>query len=70
MRDKIADALASWLDEGAANSLARYLTTVMLGLAIQARDDATRLDLEKAVDEVAAGLRAREGKGNFPNVYD
>jgi len=62
MREKIADALTSWLDKCAANSLARYLTTVILGLAIQARDGATRLDLEQVVDEVVAGLRARERK--------
>jgi hypothetical protein len=62
MSDKIADTLTRWLDEGAANSLARYLTAVMQGLSIQARDGATRLDLELVVDEVVAGLRARERK--------
>ena len=62
MSDKIADTLTRWLDEGAANSLARYLTAVMQGLSIQARDGATRLDLERVVDEVVAGLRARERK--------
>ena len=62
MSDEIADTLACWLDEGAANSLARYLTAVMQGLSIQARDGATRLDLELVVDEVVAGLRARERK--------
>ncbi|MBV8454355.1 MAG: helix-turn-helix transcriptional regulator [Deltaproteobacteria bacterium] len=65
-RDKIADALTNWLDKGAANSLARYLTTVVLGLAIQARDGATRRDLEQVVDEVVAGLKARERKWQLP----
>jgi AcrR family transcriptional regulator len=62
MRDQIASALTSWLDRRAANSLARYLTAVMQGLAIQARDGATRADLEEMVNEVVAGLRARERK--------
>jgi len=66
MRDEIADALTRWLDKDAANSLARYLTTVMQGLSIQARDGATRLDLERVVDEVVAGLRAREQKRQRP----
>lgn len=67
MHDKIVDALTRWLDESAANSLARYLMTVMLGLAIQARDRATRLDLEQVVDEVVASLRARERKRQLSN---
>jgi hypothetical protein len=66
MSDKIADALTHWLDQGAANSLARYLTAVMQGLSIQARDGATRRDLEQVVDEVIAGLRARERKRQLP----
>jgi AcrR family transcriptional regulator len=66
IRDKIADALKHWLDQGAANSLARYLTTVVQGLSIQARDGATRRDLEQVVDEVIVGLRARERKRQLP----
>jgi AcrR family transcriptional regulator len=61
-RDQIAGALTRWLPEAAARSLARYLTAVAQGLAIQARDGATRLDLEQVVDEVVAGLKAREWK--------
>ena len=62
MHERIAGALTRWLSKDAAQSLARYLTTVILGLAIQARDGATRADLEHVVDEVVAGLKARERK--------
>ena len=61
-RDQIAVALARWLPKNSARSLARYLTAVMLGLAIQSRDGATRSDLEQVIDEVIAGLRGRERK--------
>ena len=61
-RNQIAGALTRWLPKDSAHSLARYLNAVMLGLAIQARDGATRSDLEEVIEEVVAGLRARERK--------
>ncbi|MBV9734046.1 MAG: helix-turn-helix transcriptional regulator [Verrucomicrobia bacterium] len=61
-RDQIAVALTRWLPKDSANSLARYLTAVMQGLAIQARDGATRLELDEVIEEVIAGLKARERK--------
>jgi len=60
MRDEIAGALTRWLPKDAAHSLARYLITVIQGLAVQARDGATRSELEQVVDEVVAGLRPPE----------
>ena len=61
-RDQIAVALTQWLPKDSAHSLARYLTAVMQGLAIQARDGATRLELDEVIEEVIAGLKARERK--------
>ena len=61
-RDQIAVALTRWLPRDSALSLARYLTAVMQGLAIQVRDGATRSELEQVIDEVIAGLKARERK--------
>jgi hypothetical protein len=60
MHDQIAEVLKSWLDQNDAKSLARYLMAIMQGLSIQARDGASRHDLNQIVDEVVAGLRARK----------
>ena len=43
--------------------LARHLITVLQGLAIQARDGATRDDLEQVAHEVLQGLTARLKQG-------
>ena len=61
-RDQIAVALTQWLPKDSAHSLARYLTAVMQGLAIQARDGASRRELDEVIEEVIAGLKARERK--------
>ena len=57
--DAIADALTRWLSRDAAESLARYLSAVLQGLSIQARDGTSKESLERIADEVIAGLRAR-----------
>jgi AcrR family transcriptional regulator len=58
MRGTILYALLRWLDEDQANSLARYLVTVLQGLSVQARDGATREELQLVVTHVVEGLRA------------
>ena len=63
MRDTLARAFGRWLDEEAAMGLARHLITVLQGLAIQARDGATRDDLEQVAHEVLQGLTARLKQG-------
>lgn len=59
IRDAIARGVSRWLDEPSAGALAGYLAVVLQGLSVQARDGATRRDLERVVDEVMAGLQAR-----------
>ncbi len=50
-RDLLARKLRFWVDDERAENLARYLTTVMQGMAIQARDGATAGELQAIVDE-------------------
>ena len=58
-RDAIARSLSRWLDDAAAGALASYLGVVLQGLSVQARDGASRQDLERVADEAVAGFRAR-----------
>lgn len=58
MREMIAETLTHWLDQERATSLARYLVAVLQGLSIQARDGASRKELEQVTSEVVAGVRA------------
>jgi AcrR family transcriptional regulator len=58
MRDVIAQTLQRWLDDDRAASLARYIVVVLQGLSVQARDGATREELEQVTKEVVAGVRA------------
>jgi AcrR family transcriptional regulator len=58
MRDVIADALGRWVDRERAISLARYLVVVLQGLSVQARDGATRSELEEVVRQAVEGVRA------------
>lgn len=57
--DAIALALARWLDDPTANSLARYFAAVLQGISVQARDGASRAQLEGIAEEVIAGFRAK-----------
>ncbi|MCZ0735646.1 TetR/AcrR family transcriptional regulator [Phreatobacter sp. AB_2022a] len=65
MRDRIADALRPFAGEHDLSRLARYLTAVMQGMSIQARDGATRADLQDIVEETIAGIAARHGKAEI-----
>jgi AcrR family transcriptional regulator len=58
--EKIAVGLEHWLDENSAHALARYLMSVMQGLTVQARDGVEKADMERVVDNVIAGLSARD----------
>lgn len=59
MRGMIAEALTRWLDHDKAVALARYLVAILQGLSVQARDGASRQELEEVLTEVLAGLQAR-----------
>ena len=59
MRDIITETLARWLDPARAISLARYLMALLEGLSVQARDGASRRELELVSAEVIAGIQAR-----------
>lgn len=58
MRNAISVTLLRWTDKARAETLARYLVTVLQGLSVQARDGATRDELHQVVDQVIAGVRA------------
>lgn len=63
MRGRIAKALAPFVLDGDASHLARYLSAVLQGISIQARDGATEIELQEIVEDVAAGVEApRRGR--------
>ncbi|CAH0271598.1 transcriptional regulator, TetR family [Agrobacterium fabrum] len=51
MRDAIAEALGRWLDPERSKSLGRFLAVVLQGMSVQARDGATRSELEEVIQE-------------------
>ncbi|WP_037112626.1 MULTISPECIES: TetR/AcrR family transcriptional regulator [Pseudorhizobium] len=59
MRETIAEALRRWLEPDRASSVARFLVVVLQGMSVQARDGATREDLEEVVQE-ASCVSARD----------
>lgn len=59
MREAIADALSPWLDPARSRSLARFLVVVLQGMSVQARDGATREELEEVVKEALQISQAR-----------
>ncbi|MEH3121624.1 MAG: TetR/AcrR family transcriptional regulator [Sphingomonas phyllosphaerae] len=64
LRGKIAVGLSHWLDRPAADRLSAYLLAVQQGMAIQARDGATRDDLMAIRTEVLKGIAAKGGDGS------
>lgn len=54
----LEDKLGKWVTPGEAASLARYLTAVMQGLSVHARDGATLAELEAIAEHAKAALRA------------
>lgn len=59
LRSRIADGLSRWLDHQHAVRLAAYLLAIQQGIAIQARDGATRDELMRIRDEVMIGVAER-----------
>lgn len=59
MRERIAEALAPFAAKGDARRLARYLSAVLQGISIQARDGATLMELQEIVDAAVSGAEAR-----------
>lgn len=59
MRDTIASRLEQWLDPARAASVAQYLMTVMLGISVQARDGASRDDLQQVARAAMAAISAQ-----------
>jgi AcrR family transcriptional regulator len=58
LRMAFARALERWVDKTAAQSLARYVTALLQGLSIQARDGVSAPELRTIVDVACAGLTA------------
>ncbi len=59
MREAIADALGRWLDPARSRSFARFLVAVLQGMSVQARDGATRAELEEVIKEALQVSQAR-----------
>lgn len=55
-RELLAAKLLTWVDDDRAGRLARYLTAIMQGMAIHARDGATLAELLIIADESVAGF--------------
>ena len=62
MRGRIAVALHPFASDAYSERLARYLSAILQGISIQARDGARPQDLQEIVDDVVAGLEARPPK--------
>jgi len=58
--DAVAREFGGRLEMPAAVAMAEHVVTVMQGLAVQARDGTSRTELKRLVDEVAAGIKARQ----------
>jgi AcrR family transcriptional regulator len=58
LRTAFARALERWVDKAAAQSLARFVTALLQGLSIQARDGASAAELRTIIDVACAGLTA------------
>lgn len=59
-RHLLGEKLQRWVDAARAVAVARCVTSVMQGMAIQARDGASEDELRMVVDEICAGLERRE----------
>ena len=59
IRDAMAREFGRWLEPAAAGAMAAHVLAIMQGLAVQARDGASRAELERVVEDVVAGIEAR-----------
>ncbi|WP_395334697.1 helix-turn-helix domain-containing protein [Novosphingobium sp. BL-8H] len=63
LRDRIAETLCKWLTRPEADRLAKHLSALLQGLAVQARDGATGRDLSLTAQDAIAGIVARRSAG-------
>ncbi|MBP2301180.1 AcrR family transcriptional regulator [Azospirillum picis] len=59
MVEAAADVFSRWLDAASSRALARYLLTVMQGIAIQTRDGVGRQELLAMADTIVDDIRRR-----------
>ncbi|UHC18963.1 TetR/AcrR family transcriptional regulator [Methylobacterium currus] len=59
LRGRIAQALSPFAPDDEVQRMARYLAAVMQGISIQARDGVASSDLQGIVEDVVAGIAAR-----------
>ncbi|QRE74890.1 TetR/AcrR family transcriptional regulator [Methylobacterium aquaticum] len=59
LRGRIAQALSPFAPDDEAQRMARYLAAVMQGISIQARDGVASTELQGIVEDVVAGIAAR-----------
>lgn len=60
MRENIVSALEPFIEGEEAYRMARYLAAIMQGISIQAKDGASPAELQEIVEEVVAGVAARQ----------
>ncbi|MCM2452206.1 TetR/AcrR family transcriptional regulator [Agrobacterium vitis] len=58
MRERIAKTLAPFVTDGQTPPLERYLSAVLQGISVQARDGATQAELQEIVENVVLGVGA------------
>lgn len=63
IRRKIAEALQPFANADELPRLARHLAAVMQGISIQARDGVSPAELQEIVEDVVAGVAARQHGG-------
>ncbi|KPF99795.1 transcriptional regulator [Rhodopseudomonas sp. AAP120] len=66
LRRRLVGALRPFANAEEVERLSRHLAAVMQGLSIQARDGASRAELQDIVDDVVAGVAARFPKKRRP----
>jgi len=59
MRDRVEKVLAPFTTEVEARRIGRYLSAVLQGISIQARDGATPMELLEIVEDVVSGVETR-----------
>lgn len=62
MQARVETVLIPFAEKGEAHRLARHLSAVLQGISIQARDGVERAELMEIVDDVVAGLAARNSR--------
>lgn len=64
LRGRIVQALSPFADGTQVQRLARYLSAVMQGISIQARDGVAMRELQEIVEEVVAGVSVPRKESN------